>query len=700
MPRKQETNKNKRKKQKTAGAEHRVEEKSTRVGDINGSTGVAIGTNARAVVIQLKSLFDFDRIFVFARDHWIFITANILLFGPAAMAWFYFRDRFQISTSTFVLGAFFLEACLVFFYLITQKITWKTTSIVLSLIALLGLAGVMTREYTRAVYPTRIDKNKFGIAIAYFGEGSNFKRTALSSEVSDSVFKRLRQQIVENQELNKFVEIKQIGVVKTREEAIEEGQRHAADLVIWGQLLSNEEVTSISFEVLESDHVSNPNFPRIIPLFKHSISDTLFIPGRSSEEIAGATTTISGFVFGTAHLFSWDFPPAQNAFREAIDSSKLHSESDLYLLYFYYGLSLQWAGDLELADEQFLLASEIRPDDPATYLAMAYGNRSLGNHELAVTQAGRAFESINQHLKQNTDNAYAFYDRALARVIFEDWELALQDYQAALQIEPDFYIAYIGLIRTLLEMDRFSDAIQASKEALKLAEEINISPEWAHLYLAESYANNNDIQQARVNYEKAVLFGSHIDWLHYQAGQFYLDHGDYSAALKEYEAMLDVTNNKAWAYATIGEFYKEIDVFDLALENYQFASQFNPEDDGIWISLANVYARLEMYEKADDAFRRAIENAERPGNLVYTRTLFGNFLYLQEKYEEAILQWEDALRLEPDRCDLMLNLGLAYEELEQLDQARGIYLSALAGGESTEFDCESDVRSRLDDLLP
>jgi len=482
---------------------------STRVGDVHESTGIAIGANAKATVIQIGSLFDFGNLQTLLKNHWGFLVISTLAQYSSFVAWSSFKDRFLIPAWLLVTGMTLIEFILVSFYILKSRQTQKGMYLTLGFISFIGLIGLTGMEYKRVIHPPKFDAETFGVAIAYFGEGPDFKNTFTAREISETVLSRLKAQADERSGLE-FVEFRQIGIVRTSEEAIVEGQRIGADLVIWGQLILSEELTSISFEVLESDQVSNPTFPRITPLLKHSISDTILIPGRRSEEIAEATATISGFTFGMAHLSKWDFSRANIAFQQALAESTLQSENDLYLLYFYYGLGLQWPGDLELADKQFEHASELRKDDPAAPLARAYGNRSLGNHEEARTQAEEAYQLINQYIKQYPKDPYAFYDRALAYVIFEEWDLALRDYQTAIQLEPNLYIAYIGAIRIYLELDSIPEAIRASEEAISLAKTKGVTPEWAYFYLAESHARNNDPVRARLAYEQATLFGSHM----------------------------------------------------------------------------------------------------------------------------------------------------------------------------------------------
>lgn len=55
----------------------------------------------------------------------------------------------------------------------------------------------------------------------------------------------------------------------------------------------------------------------------------------------------------------------------------------------------------------------------------------------------------------------------------------------------------------------------------------------------------------------------------------------------------------------------------------------------------------------------------------------GNELSLSGDFEEAIVEYEQALEIEPENVDLMSNLGVAYYNLGQLDKAIEQYSQAL-----------------------
>jgi len=566
--------------------------------------------------------------------------------------------------------------------------------------SLLTLTGLISLETKRIFHPSKFAPDDFGVAIAQFGEGPEFLNTNRARDISLAVLQQLTQQARENPDLD-FVQFRSIGLVRTEKEASEDSQRIGADLVIWGNLQVSEEKTILNFAILETpDKVSNPRFPRVLPLYEPSASGFIRIDSQGSEEIAKSTTTISAFTFGLAHFFKWDFNAAARAFAEAPLNSSEANDNYHYLLHLYYGLSLQWPGQLEKANNEFQQAIDLHPEDPAPRIARAFGNYSLGRISEAKGEANEALKLCNDRIQLNPNDYVAYFDRALAYEVLRDWESALGDYQATVENAPDFYIAHIGAIRMYLALDQAPEAIHAAQETVQLAETRGANPAWAYLYLAHAYELENDVINARHAYQKAADLGHEVDWIHFEAGQFFDNTGDAQdlfAAEREYHTMIEVSSNPAWAHSILAEYYVKHSRLKEAITEYRAALRLNPQAAGLWVALGKVYARLNKVDDAREAYDRAVEL--EPENF-YAQYIYGNFLFVQDELEAAIRHWEMALHLNPNQCGLLLNMGRAYEMLGNHRQADVIYRMALSDEVEPNQDCKPEVSRRLSESQP
>jgi len=132
----------------------------------------------------------------------------------------------------------------------------------------------------------------------------------------------------------------------------------------------------------------------------------------------------------------------------------------------------------------------------------------------------------------------------------------------------------------------------------------------AHYQLGVSYLNDNNIQPAFVELQKALELNPRDKEVHNAIGVIYLVNlEEYSKAIRHFQEALKIdknypeaANNLGNAYANVGDFVKAIESFRLALSNPQYknaAMAFN--------NLGMVYYRLSRYEEAADAFKDSMK---------------------------------------------------------------------------------------------
>jgi superkiller protein 3 len=366
-----------------------------------------------------------------------------------------------------------------------------------------------------------------------------------------------------------------------------------------------------------------------------------------------------------------------------------------YLIYIYNGLSLQEMWKLEEANQNFDKAIEIHPDDPAPWLARAFGNRSLGKIEKAQQDARKAWDLCNRHIHIKPDSYAAYFDRAQANEILEDWDSALADYQTTKDKAPDLYIAYLGLSRIFIILNRFPEAEQAAREGIKLAESKGANPAWTYVHLAHIQDVKGDSSQARIAFEKAASLAPEVYYMHFMLGQFLETTGnpdDLITAEEEYKKSIAVSSDKASTHVDLARFYIRHDRFEEAIAEYHSALQYDRLAARTWTELAELLTRLERTDEARNTYQLAVE--ADPAHQ-YSRLSFGVFLYNLGEYEAAIREWESARQVGYNNCSLYLNLGQAYELLGDQDQAVLFYREAFSVTAEQNPACQKEAGRRL-----
>jgi len=140
-------------------------------------------------------------------------------------------------------------------------------------------------------------------------------------------------------------------------------------------------------------------------------------------------------------------------------------------------------------------------------------------------------------------------------------------------------------------------------------------------------------------------------------------------------------NNLQSAYWNLGEYFKKTGDTNKAIETYQQLLKLNSDNQDVYCALAQAYYDISIYTKAIEYFKMALkidENSEIKQNLFLTYGRFGHELINQRKYKDAIIQFEESLKIKPNDISTLINIGVAYERSQQFDQALATYKKVLA----------------------
>jgi len=107
--------------------------------------------------------------------------------------------------------------------------------------------------------------------------------------------------------------------------------------------------------------------------------------------------------------------------------------------------------------------------------------------------------------------------------------------------------------------------------------------------------------------------------------------------------------------------------YDTALQHYTAAQSQAPGQVEPAYNAANTYYRQNVLDKAQQTLEQTLA---QPQNAVaeFVHFNLGNISYNAKKFDEAIAQYEAALRLQPGDRDAKYNLELALQQKQQQDQ--------------------------------
>lgn len=156
-----------------------------------------------------------------------------------------------------------------------------------------------------------------------------------------------------------------------------------------------------------------------------------------------------------------------------------------------------------------------------------------------------------------------------------------------------------------------------------------------------------------------------VDAANYMA-MAYLQLGDTENAIKAYEKSVTLNPYLDDTRITLGNLYFSEERYDEAATSYKEAVRLNPDASNCF-SLGQAYIYSGQYDLAENQFNtvRRLEPTRPNGNyglgLVYSK---------QERYEDAIREFKEAISLNEDFYGAYAELGYAYADLGMIDEAR------------------------------
>jgi eukaryotic-like serine/threonine-protein kinase len=149
-------------------------------------------------------------------------------------------------------------------------------------------------------------------------------------------------------------------------------------------------------------------------------------------------------------------------------------------------------------------------------------------------------------------------------------------------------------------------------------------------------------------------------------------------ALANCQKAIELDSRVPAVYVTLGLMHDSAGKHDLALQEFQHALELNPRDPGALIGMARAYEHSGRIADSEATYQKSA--ALRPNDWTGYND-YGAFLDRQNKFPQAIAQYQHALKLTPDNAQVLLNLGGAYVdsgEAKLLPQAESALQRSIA----------------------
>jgi serine/threonine-protein kinase len=314
-------------------------------------------------------------------------------------------------------------------------------------------------------------------------------------------------------------------------------------------------------------------------------------------------------------------------------------------------------------------------------------------NKLQLKLSGEGEQKLTKNYTDSNE-AYQLYLRGLfhfANRTKEDVQKAIDYFQQATRLDPDFALAYVGISQSYSMMPSYSylspkEAFPQAKAAAQKALGIDPSLADAHGALATTFAAYDwNWVEAEREFKRAIELNPNVADIHYRYGLIYLiPAGRMDEAIREIKRALELEPLSIAMNANLAGAYMYARQNDMALAQARKTFDLEPNHITARVWLANVYESLGMYNEVIALSEQSRKNHMSDQYFL----LYSGYAYAKtgrpDKAEEAIKKLRELEKSEPvDSYDFaVLYVGLgdkdkALVELEKNFNERGYYVPLL-----------------------
>jgi tetratricopeptide (TPR) repeat protein len=269
----------------------------------------------------------------------------------------------------------------------------------------------------------------------------------------------------------------------------------------------------------------------------------------------------------------------------------------------------------------------------------------LGEYDVAL-------QDYNRALELNPGDASGFHNRAVTHFHLGDHQAAIADYTQAIHIEPDLTIAYFNRAISHSSLGDHQAAVADYTEAIR------IKPDYAEAYFnrAAAYKDLGDQSAAIADYTQAVRIKPDYADAYFNRAIAHSNLGDDEAAIADYTEAIRIKPDYAEAYIGRAAAHINRGEYKVAVADYTEAIRIKPDDADAYHNRAIAHSNLGDDEAAIADYTEAIRI--KPD---YAEAYIGRaavHIDLRE-HEAAVADYTEAIRIKPDYAEAYFGRAVA-----------------------------------------
>jgi superkiller protein 3 len=291
------------------------------------------------------------------------------------------------------------------------------------------------------------------------------------------------------------------------------------------------------------------------------------------------------------------------------------------------------------------------------------------NFKAAEKQVGEKIIRLLDDTKENPESAYTWGKLGMNLYIHDYKEVSIDCFQQAHQLdESDFRWLYFCAVA--LDEINSNDAIHWYEQSRII--DSDYPP--LNVKLGNRYILTGQSELARQVFNSIIDAGLTIPHAHLGLAKIEIENGQLTQAKKHLNNALEQAPEFREAHALMAQIYRQegkgskvkqtLDIMKDLPERMDLADPiyYQMVNEGVssfWCQVrGNNLLKAGKISAAEKEFKKAL--AAKPNQASFTS--LGYVYQLQKKYDEAIQQYESALKIDPNYVDAINNLGVIYFE--------------------------------------
>lgn len=372
--------------------------------------------------------------------------------------------------------------------------------------------------------------------------------------------------------------------------------------------------------------------------------------------------------------------------------------------YFQKGRILEALNRYEESLGCYNIALEKEPDEAFYLNYKAEVLNKLKRYEESISISDRSIEIEESQAGPYINRGNSYYELGY-------YQEAMDDANTAINIYPYFTESYLIKIKIHDIYSNYQDMIDIINEV----ERLEIVTDNMNMYKVRSLSHLENIDEAKklgmelidkavkgeicddtliseIHYEMAMIMmcednpkqameyinvaiksdPSDLRNKSYKA-YIYKETKDFNAALKHYNELIDLSPKNTYSYIQIGIIYDEIQKFDDAIAWYKKALEIDPHEEDANLYISDIYERLGDEEKSLDYISRQIEIKGSEYSYIHRGIMYAS----KGLFNEALSDYNEALRIKPESKYAYNNIGCLYKDNEKQQEAIDYYVKAI-----------------------